>query len=584
MVTFKYIEDLIEKKELIPEFDACSEYSQTFSLMRLQCKGNIYYDEINGPTISDKNHLLLCTETIKLARLAKSDILLTPEYSIPYSIIDEIIENKDGDLRPEQNKLWCLCCQACKIDEFRAMLNRWKTKGALLIENAVNDIAVNSFVDVMLYVFCLKDNSICIVPQLKTHPMADGELKGEQNGMCLGKLIYKIGKDKPNQLCTIICADSLNRRMIGLSNIFQNENENIILLHPQLNVKPRHDAFADLRKDLFNYSDGNSLVYITANWACNTNIINSNTQETNSIKNPWSCIYIKDFSEDWLNKQRELRKRNYVKGIRFGYLKKLKLDIWYGIEEENIQIIKIKKPRGCGAAVTSPVNVVTTQIFIPSSERNNWIKQSNFKYKDNIDQLIAADSDDYKYPLQAEKEDRDKFFGFCLGNLEIGQLSINNEEICNLVSMHVDSECEELREMALDNYNKLVYCLNNIKLPKRFGDLANSFTLTLDDNIFNLVSKGGERRQKVIVAYAKNEKDAKEISARFEKLLDERKLYVLCHAESSSELEYLHHGSNKSNYCIFTQENGTTKIITYPKFDDSIDAADRVSDLTSIVR
>jgi hypothetical protein len=59
---------------------------------------------------------------------------------------------------------------------------------------------------------------------------------------------------------------------------------------------------------------------------------------------------------------------------------------------------------------------------------------------DNLRELlnIMEDEMDYIFPIKADKEKRDKFFGVCLGNLEVGQLSIDENEICDFITdMHV---------------------------------------------------------------------------------------------------------------------------------------------------
>lgn len=586
MVVFKYIEDLFkgEDAELIPEFDVCEGSPQIFNLMRLQCKFNIEYDDITGPVVNDINHKILCREAMKIAKSEQVDVFITPEYSIPYSIIDEIVEDNKELMRPERGKIWCLCCEGCTLDSLKNSLNKWEGLGIRIIRDAIDSVISNSFVDALIYIFRLGDNTLCFVPQLKTYPMADRDLNCEENGMCCGQIVFKIGKNKANKLLTIICADALNSRYICLNKIFEVGDENIILMHPQMNFKPRYDDFKDLRQNLYSKVEGDNLVYITANCAFETVLKNINTCHVDKIKNPWSCIYIKNRSSDWLNKQRELRNRNIKKGMRYGFLDKLKLDIWYSIKEENIQIIKVIKPRRCGAAVTTPnVDVLVNKLYQPSLDNNTWDTMvDEYKYDDDIENLIAVDCDNYKYPITADKEQRDKFFGLCFGDTELGELAIDKDEVCKLVSMHIDEECEEKRRDKLNNYPVLIECLNNAKLPKEFGTLVDNHIFTLKDDIFNLISNNDDER-KIIVAYANNEKEAKRIEGIFRDLIGDRLNYVFKH-RLLEEIKYLDPGSNRVNYCIFTMKDRTTQIITYPNFDKSITAKERVEDITSIKR
>ena len=586
MVLFKYIEDLFQEEdvELIPHFDFCQGTPPMFTLMRLQSKLNIVYDEINGPVINDDNYNLLCRQAIKLAKSENVDIFITPEYAVPFSIIDEIATDTTDELRPSKRKIWCLCCEGIELSKFKKAIDRWEELGIRVLKDVLNNIITSNFVDTLIYIFKLENNTLCFVPQLKTIPMSDKNLECEARGMTCGETIYRIGKGKVNQLCTIICADALNYRDICLNTIFETGNENIIMLHPQLNSKPRYDAFSNLRHTLYNNQDGNHLIYITANCAFGTSLKGLYCTKPNETEIPWSCIYIKNQNDNWLEKERKFRRNNLEKGINYGFLDKFKLDVWYSIKEENIQIIKVIKPRIGGGSVHTPnINVLAEKLLQYSSCIGNWDLIDKYEYKDNIEDLIAIDSDDYKYPLEANKEERDKFFGLCFGDTEYGQLLIDSDEICKLVSIHVDNECEEIRRNLLNNYPLLVEWLNNRKLPKEFGILVDQHKFTLEDDIFNLVSTNSKDTKKIIVAYAPNEQKAKRIENIFKKLIRERINFAM---EKGLEEEAMRliTGSNKINYCIFTRQDRTSKIITYPSFNTSIKATERVEDLVSIKR
>ena len=593
---FIYVEDIIEKSigPVYPEFDVCKGNPYTFTLMRPQFFATFEYDETNGPVIYDEAFDQLCEDLIKKAKYENVDVLITPEYCISLDIITKIVSDTSDSLKPNLGKIWCLCCQGTKYDIFLQYLNKFEELGAKVVRYAVETATIKSFVNSLIYVFRLTDGSICILPQLKTQIMGDRDLLCEGMGMSVGKVVYKFGKECPNQLCTIICADALNFRYISLSNI-NNGNENIILLHPQLNEKPRNSTFCRLKYNLYDSTECDNMIYITVNWAYCTKLIHRNNPHpdtTLSIINPWSCIYVKDISNQWLEQQRCLRNDNFSKGLGFGYFNTCKLKVWYCLKNEIIHLLTIKKPKLNGPNVAVPRDDVIVKKLYITEGRRYLTEKEYISDNDNLKDLlkIREDEIDYNFPIRAEKENRDKFFGVCLGDLEIGQLSIGDNEICNIVSIHIDDECEGQRLKLIDNFNKLVELLKAGELPFNMKNLFYSHMFSLEDCIFNLVSKDNNVRAKAIVSYVPYEPDAKRVSCKMIEKAKNREIelnkdiiYELISENSEGRENEIRKFITKTYVCVFTQERGTTRIITYPEYKPEITSSDRVLDGTSII-
>ncbi|WP_129724462.1 hypothetical protein [Xylanivirga thermophila] len=590
---FKYVEDIILKDigPVCPEFDVCSGNPHAFTLIRPQFVATFEYDGTNGPVIHDEAFDQLCEDLIKKAKYENVDVLITPEYCISLDLIIKIISDTSESLKPSMGKIWCLCCQGTKHEDFLRYLDCFEELGAKVIRLAIETATVKNFVNALIYVFSLTDGSICILPQLKTQIMGDRDLLCEGMGMSVGKIVYKFGKERPNQLCTIICADALNFRYISLDNI-NNGNENVILLHPQLNEKPRNSTFCSLKYNLYSNNECDNLIYITANWAYGTKLINRNNPQvdtTSSIINPWSCIYVKDIGNSWLEEQKDLRKRNFSRGLGFGYFNRCKLKVWYCLKSEIIHLLTIKKPKGTGPSAAQPRQDVTiTKVYIVK-DRRYLIEKDCIRADDNLRELldIREDEIDYNFPLKVDKEKRDKFFGVCLGNLEIGQLSIEDNEICNIISIHIDDECEEQRLKLIDNFNMLVNLLKTGKLPSYMKNFVYSHMFSLDDCIFNLVSKDNNIRTKAIVSYIPYEPDAKRISS---KMKEEKNKHTEVNIDIINELVSQGRENEIRNFitdmhvCVFTFKRGTTQVISYPEYKPEITSSDRVPDGTSILR
>lgn len=587
---FIYVEDIFEQEQenFCPEFDVCKGNPQTFSLMRLQSKALIKYDETNGPVINDEKYIDLCEDLLRKAKSEHADILLTPEYSFPLVLILKILSDTTDTIKPSIGKIWCLCCQGTQYDVFQDFLGKCEESGAKVIKDAVSNTSAKNFVDALIYVFLLKNSQVCILPQLKTHIMADRELQCEGDGMCIGNIIYKFGKGYNNQLCTIICADSLNSRYVNLNNV-NGINENVILLHPQLNEKPRNSTFTNLRYTLYSNADCDRLVYITANWAFGTILMRNITPSDENklqIISPWSCIYLKDTSNNWLEKQRSLRKENYSKGLDFGYFSKCKLKVFFSNKNENVQLITIKKPSRVGASVVQPeIDVKVNKLF--SRDDKSWVETESIYDDDDLKTLLGNPESDYEFPIYANKELREKYFGFCLGTLEEGQLLINDNEICCNVSIHIDGDCDSIRNKMLNNYHRLINYLKLRKLPPYLKDLVNNHILCLEDNIFNVKSKELDMNSKALVAYVPDETEAKKVCNKFKEIIDNYKksnIDIISNLLNEDKFDEAKKLAQQEYICVFTEERDTGKLITYPEFKPEITAGDRMSDGISITR
>lgn len=558
-VHFKYVEEYLNE-ELLPEFDVCETTRSVFSLLRLQCKGKLTADSVRGASFNDKKHDSLCRKALKRARVKNADVFITPEYSIAPELIDEIISQRN--LQPPYGKIWCLACQGETVNDFEERVAEWEHRGAHVIKACLEYASLQNFVAPLVYVFRLNNNKICLIPQLKSIPMADRNLSCEGAGLSLGKTIFIFGRNKPNQLCSIICADSMNYE-ISLVKLFPG-NENVILLHPQLNIKPRYPDFSLFRSQIFRNAVGSRCIYITANWAAGTEVKIISSEEVKKITNPWSCIYIKNRDPNWLENLRKLRKANLKKGLGFAYWRPVKVNIWYSCKKENLQFMYIKKPGQNAPAVTQPnLEVSHVETFLPSPDRREWLIGSSL-FNEELDYLkFLKRQDPYDCPREFTVEERDIFFGLCLGNMEEGQLTADRDEVCGRLGIEIDDECNEARREAADRFLKLVDCLIKKRLPQYLKHFREDHKMGLEYpfNLFHSPHGKEEKRdQRALVAYVESEKIAEIVAEKFSHLT-----------------------GNKQSICVFTVKYGSHDIVTYPKVEVSITAGKNFSDSTSIV-
>ena len=113
----------------------CDLNYDTFSLMRVQMQGDIYYTR-NSVYIANEDHDPKCTGLLRTAIKEGIDLLLFPEYCISINLLKQIAS--DQEMWPDEMKLWCLPCQGIPRNSFKALCQQLREmEQILLIENAV---------------------------------------------------------------------------------------------------------------------------------------------------------------------------------------------------------------------------------------------------------------------------------------------------------------------------------------------------------------------------------------------------------------------------------------------------------------
>lgn len=571
-IKLKPIEEAIEH-HLVPKFRFLDENTDSFKLLRLQCKGALIADAQQGARLEDvKSHNDLCKSTLHMAYSNRVDILMTPEYSFPMELVDDILTNPG--LKPRPGALWCLACQGVSWDYFIDCLGKWGDFAYVVQPSVAN---YESFVNVLLYVFQSTQNGkLVIIPQLKIQPMRDINFNHEGSGLTTGDVIYQFGREQPNQLCSIICADAYHNGLKGNLNIFNQNHysENWIILHPQLNPKPRDDSMISFRKELFNATSTRPIVYITANWSAGTTI-KVRGQGNFSINNPWTCIYSKHQDKGWLEGLRSIREKNLKKGLGFSYLNIKKTKIWHAVKMEHLQQLDIQKPNPCGHPVAnSDAGVGVEKIYIPNANHTDWIEEELTFDLNLPNDLVELLSNNFAYPLTATVEQRDKFFGLCLGHLEKGQLiAVEDKEQNRRLSIHIDPDCDELRNNDAENVAKLTAYLQNPidGLPGQLGHMNGEYKYYFTDSYeyYNLFPLSQDGKKAVWVTYKGTNREAKSLAEDLKKIVGldrEDKICVFTH-----------------NYTPTFQIDYYPKV-SYPKYDVQINASKRPESIVEFNR
>lgn len=265
----------------------------SYGVMLLQLDGPIEGTQERVGHFDQPRGLALCRSFLRQSVEEHAELVVTPEYSVPRSIIDEIT-TADSILRPFEGAIWVLGCESISLTELESVTNGIHQAGHFVYHEEIDpaDAHLKAYVDPLLYIFwCSKpDNSrvLSFVFQFKTVPCRD-KLDVEQRSLCLGKHVYTFNRGQNKiGLLTIICSDAF-----GFNEALVNEfHSGMLLLHIQLNQKPAHSDYARYRTQLLSVASNKDVELLCLNWA--GDIVERTTEENQELwsNNAGSAFYV----------------------------------------------------------------------------------------------------------------------------------------------------------------------------------------------------------------------------------------------------------------------------------------------------
>lgn len=222
---------------------------------------------------------------LRLAALPgeQPDLLVSPEYSIPWDALLEAIEQ---GCVPEPGKLWVLGCESLHLGGLNAVRQRLGGL-AVVLDDDISPIArtTQQYRNPLVYVFKTKaaaDQSerIVLLVQYKTEPSGDPG-NTEAVGMLPGEYVYTFGKPPAEvRLITLVCSDVFGFEKALIDQYY----DGLLLLHVQLNNSPRHLLYKKYRQELFSAAGRTELLCL--NWA--DKVVSVDAAGVN--EHPWNNI------------------------------------------------------------------------------------------------------------------------------------------------------------------------------------------------------------------------------------------------------------------------------------------------------
>lgn len=258
-LTAKGLTSIVRLRALEPD-------TTRYSVMLVQPRGEVsacgeYIRNADAGTASLKHSAFL-----RLAASKHADLVIAPEYSCPWAVIEEAIGS--GTL-PDQGSLWVLGCESITIDELHDLSERLGSIKWIYEETPPWD--GGKFLDPICYLFHARDGAgaihvVCLV-QFKGEPMSAAATLIEQEEMIRGVKRYVLRNDNDSiHLFTLVCSDALTFGELQLDSLPPNNHTPYLILHPQLNTGPRHPSFALYRKIAYGRG-GEHQEIICVNWA-----------------------------------------------------------------------------------------------------------------------------------------------------------------------------------------------------------------------------------------------------------------------------------------------------------------------------
>jgi hypothetical protein len=279
---------------------------------------------------------------IELASERNVELAITPEYSCPWEVITELIDNQT---LPEESKLWIIGCESIKANALHDLMANhnditWITETQTIAANLGN----NHFFNPVCYIFRTRSEAnnqlrTVIIVQFKTQPLGGAALEWERDNFIRGTRIYIIQNiANSSRLVTLICSDILSP-MVRIDQLPDFINIPYLVVHIQLNQAPNHLNFSGYRGDTYGMGRENK-EFICLNWSRNISL---------GDINPWShyggsALYIKPENDGHLNTSDERINHNQSLGLYYTRWVDRYANIYFLNFDEYVFLLRTTKP------------------------------------------------------------------------------------------------------------------------------------------------------------------------------------------------------------------------------------------------
>ncbi|WCL54422.1 hypothetical protein [Gimibacter soli] len=456
------------------------------------------------------------------------DLIATPEYAMPWEVLSEAI--KAGQT-PEAERLWALGCESISHAELDALKAELEPHATLLYEGLEPD--PDRFLDPLAYIFLApvqqnqEETKLVVLIQFKTHPMADQD-HFEVNGMQRGTRIYRFGGFAGQEISfvSLICSDALAFYDADAQAIYDRG----MVLHIQLNPKPRQDQFRRYRDKLLQFQ-GDATELICLNWASDIRIrIGGNEINWQNISG--SAWYLKP---DKFDIRDETLHANHKLGLYYTWLQPLYVHALFFNYQPATYLVNATKVAHVGVPAVSSRRrgPQIARVSIWDNDSGAWAEQ--MAVKDGFS-AIVGEAGSAKHDIQQISDQNpfaaERVMALCAGKIDetddwhkvsnLDSCRIDTSEIIYRLTFCQDSDQSacEFRTARLKRCGHLWDILqDDAKIPPALADLREGFHLhwSPDAPHQNVVSGQG---LKATVVYLGEDANLKQVEATTKRIAE----------------------------------------------------------------
>lgn len=250
----RFVEDVLVTQGLEnPDLAALQATHQSYRALLLQPGGPIYADTARIGPLDVAAAEQRSDRLLTMAAERGDQLVITPEYYLPVASLRKCAQ---GGAFPAPGTLWVLGCESmtpAQLKQFQVDCTGFCN--VLYEEDPAPQVQGNYF-DPVAYCFVTLDAEgsykRVIILQFKTAPSRD-EHGFENKQLRCGQVIYQFrGKDDLLGISAIICSDafSLGEDAAAIKKL----TDRAVLIHIQLNPKPKHTDYRRYRNEVFRKS------------------------------------------------------------------------------------------------------------------------------------------------------------------------------------------------------------------------------------------------------------------------------------------------------------------------------------------
>jgi hypothetical protein len=274
------VRDVLNKHNVQPpKLSALEPDINEYRLLAYQPQGDIRASKLGIGNKPSQDSLFQCAQLLNHAASSSSHLVVSPEYSLPWKVL---IDSLCAGRIPSGGCLWALGCESITVAELEGV--RTALSSVAVVEYESLDASSDGdFLDPLAYVFSSTRNNgdqcVVVLIQFKTHRSVDSS--HVEARMIRGSLIYVFGTQGSTiRLVTFICSDVLALTDQLLKELYHES----LILHIQLNPKPREPAYRSYRKQIFTWAKDATELFCL-NWAAGIRCKNEDTGTEEGWKN-----------------------------------------------------------------------------------------------------------------------------------------------------------------------------------------------------------------------------------------------------------------------------------------------------------